>query len=232
MSGGRAKSKELTMREQQERMELVNSEKRRITGWEVFRYPTLLKPVKSIGQLQKKVAEYMAQFETIVVSDTKKDGKGREYDRVTDTNLPTVGGLAKFLGYPSARSLYKEIREPSISTDPRYYLILERAVDSIEDLYEKRMLHLGETKQDFRAYTEVLKRHDEERSKMEEAAEIGNINNKGGTININFYKGFEKEMENRVDALIKNLTTPQIQEEEVIDITEVEEVEGGEDDAE
>lgn len=192
-----------TTRELQERMVAVNRRRKDVESWGVFRYPTSSKPVASVGRLEKRIEEFFSRYDDIVTTEDVPVGKGDEYKIVVrSTNLPTIGEFATFIGYPSANALYREMRKPAISTDPRYYFTLEKAVSLIEGLYEKRAMELGEKSHDYRAYTEILKRHDNMRERLEaqESATVGTINNSGGVINI--YKGFEKDLDDRIDALL------------------------------
>lgn len=206
--------KHLSIVATEQRRVALNRKKKEVENWGVFRYPTSFKPVKSVSQLEKKVEQYFSQFDNLVESELISAGKGAMKEHVTKTNLPSVSEFAAFVGYPSANSLYKELRHPSVNTDPRYYFVLEKAVGLIETVYERRAMELGEKASDFRAYTEILKRHDTMRERLEqEDALNGTINNAGGTININMYKGFEKDMNDRITALFDSVNKDVVEAE-------------------
>ena len=191
-----------TIRENQEKMGQINEKKKDIANWGVFRYPTSLKPVKSVSQLNRKISEYFQQFGYIVTSHTIELKNLMEKEIIEDVKVPTVNGLATHLGYPSASALYREIMRPAVSTDPQYYHSLERAISTIEELYEERMITIGEKAGDFRAYSEVLKRHDEQRTKMVdmEKETMLSVPAHGGLQSVS--KSISNDMNARIKALM------------------------------
>lgn len=215
--------KHLTIFQQEQKRIALNRQKQEIANWGVFRYPTLLKPVKSVSKLEEKIGEYFSQFtdENMFETDLLQIGKYAEKLIVKNATLPTVSELANYIGYPSANAIYKELNKPSVSTDARYYMVLEKAVSLIESLYEKRALTLGEKAEDYRAYTEILKRHDQIKERLEEKESVG-INNNNGVVNINLFNSYKNEMKNKVHELMENNKAVVIEDAEVTEITEEE----------
>ena len=191
MSDTRKKS--MTIRET-ERMRLnnVNSTKKEMNKWGIYRYPTPTKKIKSVSLLRKKLQEF---FE-----ESNSDPKKAEM-MITPTQL------AIYLGYSSANAMYRDINNPDVA--PEYAQLLDRAVDLIKDNLQRRQLRYAEFMNDWKGVDAVLQRIDKAQEKTEPVEdEEKNIN-----ININLEK--QERIKGLVDERIASLMANAIDVEEV-----------------
>ena len=94
------------------RKELV-AKREEMCTWELYRYPTKNKPIKSRSKLRERIESFF-----------------RENEGISENITPTR--FALYLGYPSERAMMREINNPN-PTDPEYSAMLERGLAMIRD---------------------------------------------------------------------------------------------------
>ena len=178
-----------TVKDTEERRIDISRKRKELTTWELYRYPTKNKPIKSRSKLLEKVDEFFADNE-----DTPES--------------ITPARLALFLGYPSERAMMREINNPNPS-DPEYSAILERALALIRDRLLNEMLKNARSQEKdgwkgFMAALDYIDKQDPSMNRKASGDGKGNVNI-AIQVNQEQQKGRLSLMINdSVDALLKS----------------------------
>ena len=184
----------LTIRDTEARRKEIVANREELNTWELYRYPTRNKPIKSRSKLRERIEQFFAENE-----DTP--------EAITPTRF------AIYLGYPSERAMMREINNPN-PTDPEYSAMLERGLAMIRDRILDEMLKIARSDKmggwkGFQAALEYIDKQDD--STNPKASKAGGVNI---AVQVNNNSESQRErisllIDDSINNLLKSTEAPQ-----------------------